>query len=119
LEVWVQSYSDLRVWQKSHELVLEVYRLSAGFPAHERYGLTSQVRRAAMSVPSNLAEGSKRAHGNDFARFVNIAEGSLAETEYLLRLSKDLGYLAKTEELEDRVGKIAAMLRALRLRIAA
>ena len=97
----MQSYSELRVWQKSHELVLEVYRLSADFPAHERFGLTSQLRRAAMSVPSN------------------IAEGSLAEAEYLVRLSKDLGYLAKTEELEDRMGKIAAMLRTLRLRVAA
>ena len=77
----------------SHALVLQVYRLTKNFPPDERYGLTSQLRRAVLSVPTNIAEGSKRHTNPEYARFLNIAEGSLAETEYLLMVSRDLGYL--------------------------
>jgi four helix bundle protein len=73
--------------------VLQVYRLTKSFPPEERYGLTSQIRRATLSVPTNIAEGSKRQTNTEYARFLNIAEGSLAETEYLLMVSRDLGYL--------------------------
>ena len=86
----MQDFRDLKVWQRSHQLTLQIYRITSKFPPHELYGLTSQLRRAAASVPTNLAEGSKRRHGRDYARFVNIAEASLAETEYLLILSRNL-----------------------------
>ncbi len=85
---------DLKVWQRSHALVLAVYRLSEAFPSQERFGVVSQLRRAAVSVPTNIAEGSKRRTPQDYARFLNLAEASLAETEYLLMLCRDLGYLA-------------------------
>src|SRR5215470_7007719 len=89
----MQRFTDLRVWQKGHAFVLQVYRLTKNFPAEERYGLTSQLRRAALSVPTNIAEGSKRQTNAEYARFLNIAEGSLAESEYLLMVSRDLGYV--------------------------
>ncbi len=112
----MQRFTDLKVWQRSHALVLEVYRLSERFPAEERFGLVSQLRRAAVSVPTNIAEGSKRRHAQDFARFLNLAESSLAEVEYLVMLSRDLGYLTPdtVEPLVAEVGEIARMIYALR-----
>jgi four helix bundle protein len=88
----MQRFTDLAVWQRSQQVVLEVYRLSGKFPADERFGLVSQLRRAAASVPTNIAEGSKRRSNPEYARFLNVAEGSLAETEYLLMLSRDLRF---------------------------
>jgi four helix bundle protein len=79
---------------RSHALVLEVYQLTAAFPATERFGIVSQLRRAAISVPTNIAEGAKRQGRQEYARFINMAKGSFAETEYLLLLSRDLGYLS-------------------------
>jgi four helix bundle protein len=79
----VQRFTDLKVWQRSHALTLDIYKFTATFPTDERFGLISQLRRAAVSVPTNIAEGSKRQSNPDYARFLNIAEGSLAETEYL------------------------------------
>lgn len=115
----MQRFTDLKVWKRSHALVLEVYRLTARFPDHERFGLTSQLRRAAASVPTNIAEGSKRQHAQDYARFLNIAEGSLAETEYLFLLSRDLGYLpaeAAAASLSE-IDELARMLNALRAKV--
>ncbi|HXJ93748.1 MAG TPA: four helix bundle protein [Terriglobia bacterium] len=89
----MQHFRDLKVWQRSHALVLDLYRITAGFPKDERFGLVSQLRRAAASVPTNIAEGAKRQGRQDYARFLNIAEGSLAETEYLVLLSRDLSYI--------------------------
>jgi len=77
----MQRFTELKVWQRSHELTLEVYRVTASFPSTERFGLISQPRRASASVPTNIAEGSKRQSNQEYARFLNIAEGSLAETE--------------------------------------
>jgi four helix bundle protein len=87
-----KSFEDLVVWQKAHKLVLEVYRLTQGFPSDERYGLTSQLRRSAVSIPANIAEGFKKKGSGDKKRFLNIAQGSLEETRYYLILSEDLGY---------------------------
>jgi len=89
----VQDFRNLQVWQKAHQLTLDVYRLTKRFPDDERFGLTSQLRRAASSVEANLAEGSARGGDADFARFVQIAVGSICETDCHLLLSKDLGYL--------------------------
>ena len=115
----MQRFAELKVWQKSHALVLEVYRATKTFPDEERFGLTSQLRRAATSVPANVAEGSKRQRNPDYARFLNIAEGSLAETEYLLMLARDLGYLdaKRAETVRAGVPDVARMLHALRAKV--
>jgi len=91
-----RSFQDLVVWQKAHEFVLEIYRISKGFPKEENYGLTSQLRRSAVSVPANIAEGFKKKGRNDKARFFNIAQGSLEESRYYLILAKDLAYADST-----------------------
>jgi four helix bundle protein len=115
----MQRFTDLMVWQRSHALVLNVYRLTTSFPPHEKYGLTSQLRRAVLSVPTNIAEGSKREANREYARFLNIAEGSLAETEYLLMVSRDLGYLpvAMTKPVLAEAAEIARMLHGLRSKV--
>jgi len=87
-----KSFRDLLIWRKSHALVLSVYQLTIDFPKHETYGITSQLRRAAVSVPTNIAEGFKRRGNADTARFLNIAQASLEECRYLLILVNDLGY---------------------------
>ena len=96
--------------------MLQVYRLTKSFPPEERYGLTSQLCRAVLSVPTNIAEGSKRHTNPEYSRLLNIAEGSLAETEYLLMVSRDLGYLtaATTNPALSEAEEIAKMLNSLR-----
>lgn len=115
----MQRFTDLRVWQEGHALTLEIYRLTGSFPPEERHGLVRQLRRAACSVPANIAEGSKRQTQTEYARFLNIAEASLAETEYFLILARDLGYIdADTvEPLTGRVDQLARMLYALHLKV--
>jgi len=90
----VQDFRKLKVWQKSHELALAVYRATATFPKEEQYGLTSQMRRSSMSVPSNIAEGCGRSGNGELRRFLFISLGSANELEYQLLLSRDLGLLA-------------------------
>jgi len=90
----MQRFTELAVWQRSHSLVLDVYRLTLTFPPEEKFTLVSQLLRAALSVPTNIAEGSKRVGRLEYARFLNIAEGSVAETQYLLMVGRDLGYLS-------------------------
>src|SRR5688572_30544052 len=87
-----KSFRDLIVWQKAHQLVLDVYKETKSFPKEELYGLTSQVRRASVSVAANIAEGFKKKGSADKMRFMNIAQGSLSETEYYLMLAADLSY---------------------------
>lgn len=114
----MQNFRDLKVWQRSHQLALQIYRVTSRFPAHEQYGVTSQLRRAATSVPTNLAEGSKRRQTRDYARFINIAEASLAETEYLLILSQDLGYLQEAPSaMFAEIAEISRMLNTLHTRV--
>lgn len=85
-----KKFQDLIVWQKAHKFVLEVYKISQLFPKNEQYGLTSQFRRSAVSIPANIAEGFKKRGQADKARFFNIAQGSLEETRYYLILINDL-----------------------------
>ena len=112
-----QSFQDLVVWQKAHLLVLDVYRLSSGFPKTETYGLTQQLRRAAVSVPANIAEGFRR-RGRDKARFLNIAESSLEECRYYLILAADLRYgdgsvlMKSVEEVSKMLTSYAAHILA-------
>lgn len=115
----MQHFTKLDVWKRSHALALAVYRLTLTFPKEERYGLTAQLRRAAVSVPTNIAEGSKRRTSAEFARFLNIAEGSLSEVEYLLMLSRDLAYAPaeKIQPLIKEASEIARMLHALRTKV--
>ena len=87
-----KSFTDLIVWQKAHQSVLAVYRLTKNFPKSELFGLTSQMRRAAISIPANIAEGYKKRGKPDKLRLVNVAQGSLEELRYYFILSKDLGY---------------------------
>lgn len=104
-----QNFQELIVWQKAHQFVLGVYRLSKLFPLEERYGLTSQFRRAAISVPANIAEGFKKRGRADKVRFMNIAEGSLEECRYYLILTKDLGY-GDTRELHSQLEEVSKLL---------
>jgi len=87
-----QKFEDLCVWQKAHGLALEIYKLTADFPKTEAYGLASQARRAAVSVPANIAEGFRKRSRQDKTRYLNIAQGSLEESRYYLILARDLGY---------------------------
>ncbi len=91
------AYRQLRVWQEAHALSLDVYRITAPFPANERFGLTQQIRRSTISVGANIAEGYGRAGKKEFKNFLSIARGSAKETEYFLLLAKDLGFLSETE----------------------
>jgi four helix bundle protein len=115
----MQRFTELKVWQRAHALVLEVYRITAGFPTDERFALTSQLRRAVTSVPTNIAEGSRRQGRQDYARYLNIAQGSAAEAEYLLILSRDLGHLspAAFDRLASELDEVARMLHGLRSRV--
>ena len=111
----MQNYKDLKVWEKSHKLTLEVYKISQSFPVSETYGLTSQIRRCCASIPSNIAEGCGKMTPLDFANFLQIALGSSNETEYFLILSKDLKYLSeeKFTDLEKLINEVKAMLISL------
>ena len=108
----MKDFRELRVWEKSHEFVLELYPCTRQFPSEERYGLTSQIRRAAVSIPSNLAEGCGRNGDIELARFCDIAMGSASETEYQLLLAKDLGYLDEETHqiLESQLTSVRRML---------
>lgn len=90
------NFQTLLVWQRSHQLTLNIYKTTASFPTSELYGLTSQIRRSVTSIPSNIAEGCGRNSDAEFSRFFVIAMGSSAEVEYQLLLAKDLGYLSDT-----------------------
>ncbi len=89
----MQDFRRLKVWQKSHDLACRLYRETHGFPSRETYGLTSQIRRAAVSIPANIAEGCGRGSDADFARFLQLAMGSASEIQYLLLLARDLTYV--------------------------
>ena len=111
----LKNYKDLKVWQRSYQLCLDIYRTTKGFPIEERYGLTSQIRRSALSVPSNIAEGYGRKTTPDYIRSLYIAYGSNCELETQLLLSGDLGYV-KVEEfnkLQADIGEVERMLKAL------
>ena len=111
----MQNYKELKVWQKAHQLTLDVYTETKGFPKDELYSLTNQLRRSTSSVPANIAEGCGKNTQADLANFLNIALGSANESEYFILLSKDLGYLTldRFEKLSDQANEIKAMLISL------
>lgn len=109
------DFKKLKVWEKAHKLTLDVYEITSKFPIHEQYGITSQLRRASASIPTNIAEGSAKASQKDFANFLQIALGSCQEAEYLQILSRDLKYLREEEYkvLNEKVNEVKAMLISL------
>jgi four helix bundle protein len=111
----MKDFRQLKVWEKSHLLALAVYKITKEFPKEELYGLTSQIRRASMSIPTNIAEGCGRNTDKEFARFLQIAMGSASETEYQLILARDLEFLSKEkyEKLHNDVEEIKRMLASL------
>jgi len=106
-----KTFQDLIVWRKAHEFVLEVYRLTESFPQREIYGLSHQMRRAAVSIPANIAEGFRKRGVADKTRFMNIAQGSLEECPYYLILGKDLGY-GDTPKLTWLLEEVSRLLNA-------
>jgi four helix bundle protein len=114
----MQRFIELKVWQRGHALVLGVYRMTTGFPQNERYGLISQLRGATLSVPTNIAEGSKRLASQEYARF--LAETSLAETAYLLIVSRDPVYVKQVAaKAFDEISELSRMLHGLGKKVAA
>lgn len=111
----LKNFKELKVWQKVYQSCLEVYKITRGFPIDERYGLTSQMRRAAVSVPSNIAEGYGRKTTPDYIRSLYFAYGSNCELETQISLSGDLGYMKAQEEemLQKNIGEVERMLKAL------
>ena len=108
-----RGHKDLRVWQSAMLLVEEVYRLTATFPHAEQFGLISQMRRAAVSVPSNIAEGSARNGTKELLYFLGVATGSLAELDTQLDLAHRLNYCSEIAELQSRLDEVAALTLAL------
>jgi len=111
----VQDFRNLKVWEKAHALTLDVYKATKSFPRDEMYGLTSQIRRASVSIGSNIAEGVCRRGDVEFARFLQMAAGSASEVEYHLLLARDLELLktADCERLSDEVVEVKRMLASL------
>ena len=106
----LKSFKELIVWQKAYKLVLEIYKLTKNFPRAETYGLTQQIRRAAISIPSNIAEGYGRKHKTDYHRFLSVAYGSLLELETQYLLTVDLGYTKQSNIIEGLLKEVGGML---------
>jgi four helix bundle protein len=108
----MRDFKELKVWQKAHQLVLAVYRDSSAFPAEERSGLTAHLRKTALSIPSNIAEGCGRQTDRDLGRFLSIAAGSASELDYQLLLAHDLSYLPLDayRALVEQVAEVRRML---------
>lgn len=108
-------FEKLKVWQLSHELALQIYKSTANFPTPERYGIISQIRRAAVAVPTNIVEGNARNHRNEYIQYCHVARAMIAEVKYLLRLSFDLGFLPdeKYQSLQGGYNHVGALLQGL------
>jgi len=108
----MMNYKDLKVWSKAHQSALSIYQLTNNFPKEEQYNLTSQIRRAALSIPTNIAEGSGKFTNSDFAKFLQIALGSTHEVEYLLLFSNELKFIDQKdyETISSEIGEVKAML---------
>jgi four helix bundle protein len=110
-----KPHRRLKLWQKSVEFVAQLYRVTAAFPVAERYGIVSQIRRAAVSIPSNIAEGAARRSRREYQQFLYTARGSLSELDTQLEISQRLGYLKPeaAEALQDRLDELSKMLNGL------
>lgn len=111
----INGFRDLKVWHSGKELALAIYQLTATFPKEEQYGITSQMRRASISIPANIAEGYNRYHSKDYKRFLYIALGSCAEPDTLLEIAGDLEYINDNQQvnLQERIDHESRMLKSL------
>jgi four helix bundle protein len=107
------TYEDLKVWQIAMELILDIYRATRSFPEEEKYGLTSQIRRAAVSIASNIAEGKGRASDKELLQFLNHARGSLYEVQTQLAIAERLGYLNQNQTLISNAAEVGRLLNGL------
>ncbi len=108
-----RKHHELRTWQEAISLVTDVYKITENFPKHELYSLTSQMRRAAVSIPSNIAEGAARTSNREFLNFLSIARGSLSELETQIVISKELGYIKNENSLMEKINEVFALLGGL------
>ena len=117
----IKSYKDLLVWQRGLALVKAIYQLSARFPSEEKFGLVSQMRRASVSVPSNIAEGHSRRTTGEFIQSISYAQGSLAELETQVLIAVELGFCAqpKVESILQEIGELQRMLHSLHVKLSA
>ncbi len=117
----MRKHHELRVWQEAISLVKDVYQTTASFPKEEIYALTSQMRRAAVSIPSNIAEGAARTGDKEFLQFLSISRGSLSELETQLIIAKELGYMLALDDIMLKIyglfGLLGGLMRSLRVRI--
>ena len=115
MEKEIKSFRDLIIWQRGINLVKDVYEETRNFPKEELYGITTQIRRSAISIPSNISEGHIRQHRAEFRQFLNIALGSLAELETQIIIARELNYLSieKSENLIDQMSSLGKMMRGL------
>lgn len=111
----MQDFTKLKVWQKAHTFAINLYEISSTFPSEEKFGLTNQIRRASVSIESNLAEGAGRSTNKDFSRFLYIAQGSAFEVKCQVLIAKDLGYIDnnKSELLMDKINEVSRMITSL------
>jgi len=111
----MSDYKKLKVWEDSHKFTIDIYNITKKFPNNEQYGLTSQIRRSAASIPTNVVEGCGQLNNSNLVRFLGIAKGSAFEVEYQLTLSKDLGYINDNEHkvLDGKIQSIICMLTGL------
>lgn len=116
----MRDFHDLKVWEKAHRVVVSVYKATQSFPVEERFGLKLQIRRAAVSVPSNIAEGCGRSSEPEMARFLDIAAGSASELEYQILLARDLRYVDEDscEKLSGQIREVRRMLYAFKKKLA-
>ena len=108
-----RKHHDLKVWQQAMSLVTMIYKITSSFPNEEKFGLTSQMRRAAVSVPSNIAEGAGRTGAREFCRFLSVARGSLSELETQVMIAERLGYMEPDSHIENNMAELFAMLAGL------
>lgn len=111
----IKNFKQLKIWQKGIEIVTDTYKITKKFPKDELYGLTSQIRRAAVSIPSNIAEGFKRSYSKEYSQFLHIALGSAAELETQLIIAKELGFIPESElnDISDKLDHVSKMISSL------
>jgi four helix bundle protein len=117
----MQDFTQLKVWQKAHNFTVNLYKLTQDFPTEEKFGLTNQIRRASVSVESNLSEGCGRNGDKEFSRFLDIAQGSAYEVKCQILIARDLGYLDKNKSqlLTDKINEVSRMINALNQKLRA
>ena len=117
----MQDFTKLKVWQKAHSFTVNLYKITANFPVEERYGLTNQIRRASVSIESNISEGCGRNGDKEFSRFLDIAQGSSYEVKCQILIARDLGYIdhQKSELLTEKINEVSRMINALNQKLKA